>query len=62
MGSDSQFFILAVIMIAGLWWVNDSLSKAISDMKSKHDEQLNKLKDGIEGLGKDLDALVGRKR
>ena len=62
MGSDSQFFILAVIMIAGLWWVNDSLSKAISDMKSKHDEQLNKLKDGIESLGEDLDALVGRKR
>ena len=62
MGSDSQFFILAVIMIAGFWWVNDSLSKAISDMKSKHDEQLNKLKDGIESLGEDLDALVGRKR
>ena len=62
MGSDSQFFILAVIMIAGFWWVNDSLSKAISDMKSKHDEQLNKLKDGIESLGGDLDTLVGRKR
>ena len=62
MYNDSQFFILAVIMIAGFWWVNGSLSKAISDLKSKHDEQLNKLKDGIESLGEDLDALVGRKR